>query len=485
MDNRLKIQHLLWRAGFGPKHINSFQLKNSTVKETLNNIFFATQKPVKKFNVAKNLVAEYFSNESNLESINKKAKQNRGEINSIKMQMRQASKEDLKTLNNLWVNEMINSDDQLREKMSLFWHGHFACRLPAGYYQQELLNIIRQNALGNFGDLLIAVSKSPAMLSFLNNDKNRKKSPNENFAREVMELFTMGRGHYSETDVKEAARAFTGWSVNTLLEFDVREFLHDNGEKKFLGHTGNLSGDDVLNILLQQKQTAKFITEKIYRYFVNEKINDERIKFLSEKFYNSNYNISGLMMEIFSSEWFYDQENIGVKIKSPVELIAGIRRMMPLTPRSESAQIIFQKILGQVLFFPPNVAGWPGGTNWIDSSTLMARLQVPRVWAGKEILKLIPKGDDDVDMGKEERRKVNKGDVKRAGDSEIEWDKVYAIFEKVNREDLADAISSSFLQVPLSFSKDILNKYTDSQSRQNFISSSIIQIMSTPEYQVC
>ena len=130
------------------------------------------------------------------------------------------------------------------------------------FFQQQLLNIIRENALGNFGELLREVSKSPAMLSFLNNQQNKKQHPNENFAREVMELFTMGRGNYTENDVKEGARAFTGWGFNLQGEFVNRPFQHDNGKKTFLGKTGNFDGDDIIDILLEQKQTAKFITQK-------------------------------------------------------------------------------------------------------------------------------------------------------------------------------------------------------------------------------
>ena len=221
---------------------------------------------------------------------------------------------------------------------------------------------------------------------------------------------------------------------------------------------------------------------------MNDDIDENRILWLAERFYSSNYNILGLMTDIFTSDWFYEQKNIGAKIKSPVELIAGIRRIMPLSPKGDGGQILFQKILGQVLFFPPNVAGWPGGTSWIDSSSLMARLQIPRVWANKEVLRLIPKGDDDVQMGKEEmtvRDKRNRGDVKRAGGSEISWNLVMEIYKNVPREKLFDEITNSLIQIPISFPQELIRKYTDNESRENFITSNFIQIMSTPEYQVC
>src|SRR5262249_34193319 len=194
------------------------------------------------------------------------------------------------------------------------------------FYQQGLLDVIRRNALGNFGDLLKEVSKSAAMLFFLNNQQNRKDHPNENFAREVMELFTMGRGNYTEQDIKEAARAFTGWGANAGGEFVFRKFQHDTGEKTVLGKSGNFDGDNIIDILIENKQTARFITRKIYRYFVNDEVNEAIVDKLANKFYQSNYDISELMKEIFSSDWFYDPKNIGSRIKSPVELIVGIRR---------------------------------------------------------------------------------------------------------------------------------------------------------------
>ncbi len=245
----------------------------------------------------------------------------------------------------------------------------------------------------------MAVSKSPSMLQFLNNQQNRKKKPNENFAREVMELFTMGRGNYTENDVKEAARAFTGWGFNLSGEFEFRKNQHDTDSKTVLGKTGNFDGDDVLNILLEQKQTAKYITKKIYKYFVNEKVDDEKVEWLSNRFYQNGYDIKKLMEDIFTADWFYEEKNIGTKIKSPIELLAGIRRLLPMEMENDQAQLLFQKTLGQILFYPPNVAGWPGGKNWIDSSSLMLRLRIPQILTANDVMDIQPKSDDDVQDG--------------------------------------------------------------------------------------
>ena len=204
-----------------------------------------------------------------------------------KRALAQQSREDIKNLNLRWMAEMVNSEAQFREKMSIFWHGHFSCRVINIFYQQQLLDIVRRNAFGKFSELLRAVSKSPSMLQFLNNQQNRKQRPNENFAREVMELFTMGRGNYTENDVKEAARAFTGWGFNPQGEFVFRTNQHDDGPKTFLGKTGNFDGDAIIDILLEQPQTAIFITRKIYRFFVNESVDEKKVTWLADRFYKN------------------------------------------------------------------------------------------------------------------------------------------------------------------------------------------------------
>ncbi|MEO5984224.1 MAG: DUF1800 domain-containing protein [Ferruginibacter sp.] len=491
VSNRLKNQHLLWRAAFGPMAENAASLDKISQKDLWNLLVKTSSKPPQKIIVADNL-AEGLNKgmkdlidmkKSEMSDDEKKMKAREGK------QRRQQYRDELKNLNLRWLDEMINSEAQLREKMAFFWHGHFACRVINSYFQQELLHNIRTNALGNFGDMLKAVSKSPSMLQFLNNQQNRKQKPNENFAREVMELFTMGRGNYSEQDVKEAARAFTGWGYNQQGEFIFRKQFHDADSKTFLGKTGNFNGDDILDILLENKQTAYHISKKIYRYFVNENIDDSRLRWLSSRFYESKYDINKLMSDIFSSEWFYTEKNIGNKIKSPVELLAGIRRFLPLELDNENAQLLFQKVLGQVLFYPPNVAGWAGGKSWIDSSTLMVRLQIPKVFTANESIIIRPKNDDDVNMGEvmeeEVRIRKNKMYTDKAGTALINWGMVNKIFETTNRETLTQKIQETLLQTKSRVPESVFTKYLNGESRENFIKSVVINLMSTPEYQVC
>jgi uncharacterized protein (DUF1800 family) len=477
---QLKNQHLLWRAGFGPMAEEFQQLASASHKSYVSSLFKASAKGPEMIDVADNAI-------KGLVMGVKEASMKKRDLDEDQRKMiRQQSRQDLKNLNITWLNLMVNSEQQLREKMALFWHGHFASRNINILYQQQLLDIIRQNALANFGDLLREVSKSASMINFLNNNQNKKGHPNENFAREVMELFTMGRGNYTENDIKEAARAFTGWGAALSGEFAFRKNQHDDGQKTVLGKSGNFDGDDVLNILLEHKQTANYITRKIYRYFVNDVPDEGHITWLADRFYHSHYDIQDLMKDIFTSDWFYDAKNIGCRIKSPVELIVGIRRTLPMKLENEQVQLLLQRLLGQILFYPPNVAGWPGGKNWIDSSSLMFRLRIPQLIVDNDEVALQPKDDDDQMMGMKDTGMKKTG--KKGGQvisAAVDWETYLNKFEKVPREKLLSSISAILIQGAEPVNAEILNKYIDASSRESYIKSATIQLMSTPEYQLC
>lgn len=275
-----------------------------------------------------------------------------------------------------WANRMLTSPAQLREKMALFWHGHFAVnegKIRDYRKHLQLLEVLRDEGLGGFRSLLIDVARSPAMLSFLDAGVNVKGSPNENFAREIMELFTLGVGQYTEEDIREAARAFTGWNFSDL-DFVVKSADHDGAEKTILGRTGTFEGIAVIDILLDQPAAADFLVEKIYRYFVNEEPASEVIAALGQRFRNSGYDISELMRTIFLSRDFYSPQNRGIHIKSPTELTISSYRKLGLTrvpgvPDLNEATTA----LGQRLFNPPTVAGWAQGQAWITPGLLIAR----------------------------------------------------------------------------------------------------------------
>jgi len=276
-----------------------------------------------------------------------------------------------------WVHEMVVTTSPMTEKMTLFWHNHFTLQLPKVKWPGLMLEqniLLRHEALGNFATLLRKISRDPAMLIYLDNISNKKSHPNENFARELLELFTLGEGHYSESDIKAAARAFTGWTVDRKSgKFRFNPRVHDFGQKSFLGVTGNLDGDDIIEIILRQEQTARFITEKCYREFVSPEVNESEVTRIAERLRKSGYAIKTLLYEILTSDGFKKRSGRDFLIKSPVKLVVGTVRTFGID--ADVSRYLFQstKAMGQELFNPPNVKGWPGGKAWIKTGSLAER----------------------------------------------------------------------------------------------------------------
>lgn len=275
-----------------------------------------------------------------------------------------------------WAERMMNTRRPLEEKMTLFWHGHFATSNDkVRDYRKMLMQLetLRKNATGNFRDLLLGVAQDPAMLVYLDSRLNVKGSANENFAREVMELFSLGVGNYTEKDIREAARAFTGWT-NTELKFVVNAQVHDKGSKTFLGITGDFNGEDVIHIILKQEATAQFIVRKLYRFFVRDDLSPELEAKLADEFRSRNYELKPLLMTIFLSKDFYSQASYATHIKSPVQLVVSTYRKLGLAsiPGIPDFRTVIAS-LGQELAFPPNVKGWDGSRTWINPATLIQR----------------------------------------------------------------------------------------------------------------
>jgi hypothetical protein len=273
-----------------------------------------------------------------------------------------------------WANRMLTSPRPLEEKMALFWHGHFATNEDkVRDYRKMLkqLELFQSKGLGNFRDLMVGVARDPAMLAFLDAGVNVKGAPNENFAREIMELFTMGVGHYSETDVREAARAFTGWNFQGL-EFHVDEDKHDAEPKTVLGRTGDFDGVDVIDLILAQDATAEFLAGKLYRYFVREELDPSLQRELGRRLKGMNYEITPFMTLLFASRDFH--ASAGTRIKPPVELVVSTYRKLGLVdlPGIPDFNVVTGG-LGQRLLHPPTVAGWSGGRSWITPGLLFER----------------------------------------------------------------------------------------------------------------
>ena len=280
-----------------------------------------------------------------------------------------------------WVAEMLSTPWPFTERMTLFWHNHFAtsqqkARSATLMYRQNVL--LRKYATGNFAAMLREVGKDPAMLIYLDGAQNRRGAPNENFAREVMELFTLGEGHYTEQDVKEAARAFTGWSIDgDSGEFRFRRAIHDDGVKKVLGQEGRFNGDDMITLLLQQPATSEFVVGKLWREFVSPDAQSAAhvaaVKKLAAYWRAANYEIKPLLREMLLSDAFWAPENHGVLVKSPVDLVIGSLRQFRFSVEDPAPFAVILRQLGQDLFNPPNVKGWPGGEAWLNTTTLLAR----------------------------------------------------------------------------------------------------------------
>ena len=309
-----------------------------------------------------------------------------------------------------WLYRMATTSAPLREKMALFWHGIFAtgyAKVIHGKALSDQTRMFRTFGMGSFKDLLIQLSKDPAMIIWLDNQDNHNGAINENFGRELLELFTMGVGNYTERDIKECARAFTGWTIANREYMELRSQRdsdwpygriawhfkyhpedHDDGEKEFLGQRGRFNGEDIIHIICQQEATARFISRHLYSFFVSDEppvpewrytppTNPEAIDELTRVYFDSNYDISAMLKALFNSSYFQSQDSWYSKVKSPVELVAGVLRLTGEfnRPRREIIDRYFQaSYMGQFLNNPPSVEGWHQGTDWLDTGTLVERV---------------------------------------------------------------------------------------------------------------
>jgi uncharacterized protein (DUF1800 family) len=278
-----------------------------------------------------------------------------------------------------WLQRMMLTRRPLQEKLTLFWHGHFAVsaqKVKRSETLYQLHAIMRNQAAGNFKTLTTQVGQSPAMLRYLDNDKSNKKKPNENWARELMELFTMGVGNYTEDDIKQSARAFTGWASNGE-RFRYDENKHDFGDKTFMGRSGNLDGWDVINIIFEQPATAEHLAREFWTHFAYENPEDAIVKELAHTIRISNYEMKPALRQMFLSSAFYNEKAMGTQIKSPVQLALGLCSDMGMKAPSPAAVANASRVLGQDLFYPPNVKGWDGQKAWINANTLLTRYNLP------------------------------------------------------------------------------------------------------------
>ena len=356
----VEARHLVLRTGIGSKWSEVNHVSQLTLDQAINQLLGQ--------NNQRTPVAPRFSSWKKMDALYKNK--------SRKMMVRRIAEQEGKALQTWWIKHLLTTKTPFLERMTLFWHNHFPSSVlktnqASFLYQQNLL--FRRHALGNYATLLRAVAKDPAMLLYLDGYTNTKESPNENFAREILELFTLGRGHYKHKDIVAAAKAFTGWGVNSQGQFVNNTAQHDNSIKTFLGQRGNFNGDHIINILLKQRRTAEVIAEKIWNEFVSDsKPNPHAVKRWAAVFRHSNYNISALMRSVLSSREFWDKRHRGALTKSPIQLAIGTLRTLPYKlPRYGIEHRL--NILGQGVFQHPSVKGWGGGKDWISTQSILLR----------------------------------------------------------------------------------------------------------------
>ncbi|MFT7679569.1 MAG: hypothetical protein ACI8QC_003573, partial [Planctomycetota bacterium] len=289
-------------------------------------------------------------------------------------QVRSDDRDQLQEFVGWWLTRMVDGKDPLVERMSLFWHGHFTSSIRTvkrGGAMLQQNEIQRMHALGNFGSLLREMLRDPAMLVYLDNDENEKGKPNENLAREVMELFTLGEGNYSEQDVVEAARALTGYATSEG-EFRFRMKMHDYGRKSILGIKGRHDAEDLAEILLAQPACADWVARRIVRYLEGLDPTPERAAKYGTILRDAEYEVRPLLRALFMDPDFYRAEVVGAKVLSPVDFVVGTARRLGIEVHPKVLGVA-TGILGQSLLQPPNVKGWEGGMSWLSTATLMQR----------------------------------------------------------------------------------------------------------------
>jgi uncharacterized protein (DUF1800 family) len=375
--SRDHASHLLNRAGFGgaPDEIDA--LHKLGFPGAVRSLLAANDQ-------AAGFAAPEWAKPRDMQALRREARQRSGgNEEMMKMEFQKYQREErawVSDLQNWWLQRMLKTPAPLLEKTTLFWHGHFATsseKVRSAYLLRLQNETLRKGAFGSFNSLVKAISRDPAMIVWLDLRQSRSKAPNENFARELMELFTLGEGHYTEQDIKEAARAFTGYRIapeTQSYQFFARD--HDTSEKSVFGKKGPFGGDDIIDMILANPQCARYMSRKIWEFFVYEEPDPKLVEVLAQGWMKSGYNTGLLLKAIFESAEFYSEKAICTQIKSPVQWIVQSSRQLGLDGVPTVAAFHAMRELGQVLFRPPNVKGWDGGKAWITTASLFSRYNI-------------------------------------------------------------------------------------------------------------
>jgi uncharacterized protein (DUF1800 family) len=398
-------------------------------------------------------------------------------------------RDDMLELRGWWLERMAKGPRPFQEKMVLFWHGHFATsfeKVRDPYYMWRQNDLFRRHATGNWQDLLTDAGKDPAMLVWLDQAQSRKEHPNENFAREVMELFALGVGHYTEKDITEAARALTGWSLDPdSQQFRYRPFIHDNGEKTILGKSGNMDGDDFITQIVAQPQSAVYITSKLWNFFVGEMPSPELSEALADSFRSNGNNFKPLLRTVFLCEEFYAPSVVRNQVKSPVQWLVGSVRMLEcqLPPPLVATNLL--RGLGQDIFAPPNVKGWDGGLAWVTTNNLLGRYNQAALLAqGDMAIAAALATGPTKNPGRTKQIQNRMRNMREGG---VDVTKIFTEEERTDKGKLLAALEKRLLQGNLTDKQQqAIHQYLDSKNTldESDIRDAIRLVMCTPEYQV-
>jgi len=365
-------RHLLNRAGFGIPHARVEALAAMTPEAAVDSLL---EYPESRLG-APGFILPPLTPEARRAAMTQLTEEER---RAGYMERRRLERMSMQLLKGWWLERMLTTPDPLEEKLTLMWHGHFATsaqKVRSSQDNWDLHQTLRRHSAGNLRELTTRVGRSSAMLQYLDNRTSTREHPNENWSRELLELFTLGAGHYTEQDIQEAARAFTGWTANgTRVAFNRRR--HDDGPKEFLGERGNFDGNDIIAIIFDQPACARHFASRLWSYFGAEVPNEAVIESLAATLRDHDYELRPALRQLFLAAAFYDDAVIGSQIKSPAQLAVQLVHDLRLDPMPLHAMAVSMARLGQDLFYPPNVKGWDGNSAWVNANAMLLRVNLP------------------------------------------------------------------------------------------------------------
>jgi len=484
--NDATAAHLLNRAGFGatPDEIEQARQKGLTaaVEQLLNVKADAAEVPPPAWAHPRNIRAQRMEIRT--------AKERGDDFRSKVRNVRMMEGDEMIDLRRWWIDRMLNGPAPLLEKMTLFWHSHFATSIQKvrdAYWMWLQNDMLRRNAFGNFRALVKKVSRDPAMMIYLDLQQSRQEHPNENWARELMELFTVGIGNYSEQDIRESSRAFTGYRIDfTTQQFHFAAFQQDRRPKTFMGQSGNLSGDDIIDILVSKPACAQFIGRKLWRFFAEDDPPSAVVDSIVGTIRKYNFELRPILREMFCSTEFYSDGVMGNQIKSPVQFIVQTSKLLNASAPPPLAAQNAMRQMGQILFAPPNVKGWDGGRQWISTSTLLFRYNLANYLINGDAILPVnarqPRQGADVGFG---RAAQYAEQIKR---DPIDVNKLVPPEVRGKSKEIVDILIKRFFQVrPGQNEVDAFNKYLESRGSDVTdadVRGLIHLMMSTPQYQL-